>query len=441
MCATASTRGADPRPVPDRPAAPLAVAPSAAFAARGPVHPDLPLPASLDEVTADWLGAALRAAGADPAGRIAAAHAVQIGEGEGLIGDVYRLSIRALPADFCPTTLIAKLPTVMTHTRVVADLLGLYEREVKFYALLGSDLPVAIPRCYLAAMQPRAENPELELRVRGWLEACPGWLMRILLALASFAVRHAKRRYVLILEDLAHARAGDQLAGPREGELTAAIDALARLHARFWSSETLDAHAWIQPLDATPRVIQQAYSRALPEFRSTYGAVCGPHVESLNGWLLSHGEALTRRVARHPATLLHGDYRLDNLFFHPGSPRLEVVVCDWQAVTRGPGVYDLAYLLSSSGDADPERDRASLEHYHRTLVESGVRGYPLDACIEQYRHALLLMLQRIVLAAAQVERRTERSRILTSVWIERLAAHLQQLDPEDLDGYLEEDGT
>jgi aminoglycoside phosphotransferase (APT) family kinase protein len=48
--------------------------------------------------------------------------------------------------------------------------------------------------------------------------------------------------------------------------------------------------------------------------------------------------------SRH--TLVHGDYKLDNVMFGPGTPPEIVSVLDWELCTRGDPFIDLAWMLS-----------------------------------------------------------------------------------------------
>jgi len=57
----------------------------------------------------------------------------------------------------------------------------------------------------------------------------------------------------------------------------------------------------------------------------------------------------------HPHTLVHGDYKLDNVMFGPGEDPDIVGIFDWELSTRGDPRFDLAWLLVYWRDAtDPE---------------------------------------------------------------------------------------
>ncbi len=65
-----------------------------------------------------------------------------------------------------------------------------------------------------------------------------------------------------------------------------------------------------------------------------------PAMESLMEWLPEHIPAGDQTV------IVHGDYRLDNLVFHPTEPRI-VGVLDWELATLGHPLADFAYHCMS----------------------------------------------------------------------------------------------
>ena len=97
-------------------------------------------------------------------------------------------------------------------------------------------------------------------------------------------------------------------------------------------------------------------------------------------WLMAEPERFS---------LMHGDYRLDNLLFDP--ERTRVTVVDWQTIGLGLPARDLAYFTATSLRPD---DRAGLERdlvqrYHRALVGYGVPDYDLQTCWQDYRLGVL----------------------------------------------------
>jgi aminoglycoside phosphotransferase (APT) family kinase protein len=65
-----------------------------------------------------------------------------------------------------------------------------------------------------------------------------------------------------------------------------------------------------------------------------------PAMEHLIGWLPQH------IPAGEQTTIVHGDYRLDNMIFHPTEPRI-LAVLDWELSTLGHPLADFSYHCMS----------------------------------------------------------------------------------------------
>ena len=112
-------------------------------------------------------------------------------------------------------------------------------------------------------------------------------------------------------------------------------------------------------------------------------------------------------------TLLHGDYRLDNLMF--GGPYPHAVV-DWQTVTLGCALRDVAYLAGSSLDPAlrAANERALIAHYFEVLASYGV-DLTCDECWHFYRHYAPAALILVVVTASMLMTVAERScKMITS---------------------------
>lgn len=89
-----------------------------------------------------------------------------------------------------------------------------------------------------------------------------------------------------------------------------------------------------------------------------------PQVAELASWLRKH------LPTSQAAAVVHGDYRLGNLMYAPGSPARVLAVLDWEMATLGDPLADLGYLTATYADAGTSPTPLELSSVTREL------GYP-----------------------------------------------------------------
>jgi hypothetical protein len=343
-------------------------------------------------LTPDWLTAALaeRLAG----GRVTAVAAAPVGTGQ--MCDSLRLALTYEGApDDLPASIVAKLPAADPTSRATALSLRSYEKEVRFYQHLAPELPICTPTVFHADIDP---------------------------ATASF---------VLLMQDMAPAEQGDQLAGCAVGVAESAIDELVNLHAPRWGDPTLAELEWLY---GDPEAGRAFLGMLLPNlwagFKERYAEVLAPHVTPV-------GEELFGNLATYltpsgvPQTITHGDYRLDNLLLDPQSGQVKGVV-DWQTVSVGPALNDVAYVIGAGLLADDRRpvEEALVRRYHDGLAAAGIE-LDWDTCWREHRRGSFAGLVMAVAASMLVEQ-TERGDQMFMAMASRHAQHALDLDAVEL---------
>jgi aminoglycoside/choline kinase family phosphotransferase len=180
----------------------------------------------------------------------------------------------------------------------------------------------------------------------------------------------------LVLEDLAPAVVGDQVAGATLDQAERAIDVLATHHAAWFEHPLLNTLDWMPGLD-DPSVltIVPTFEVGWPVFLERFGDElsarglrwCEQFVKIIPEWIADH------YADRVP--MPHGDFRLDNLFFYADG---SVGAIDWQMSMRAPGQGDLVYFCPNNLTTEMRRDheRELIERYVEGLHQAGV---PSDA--------------------------------------------------------------
>jgi aminoglycoside phosphotransferase (APT) family kinase protein len=123
------------------------------------------------------------------------------------------------------------------------------------------------------------------------------------------------------------------------------VRTLAALHNLDW--RTMDLEGFGRPHGYLERQIKR-WNRQLEGARSRDI----PDLDEVSRWLADH------LPESPPATIVHGDYKLDNVMFAPESPTRLVAVFDWEMSTVGDPLADLGWMLAywrQPGDPPPDR--------------------------------------------------------------------------------------
>lgn len=293
-----------------------------------------------------------------------------IGAGVGFGGEVYRISMEYDQQSAAPDSVILKLPVDHQQTLETMQITRTFDREVKFYRDLAS---------------PFDNTPVV------------------------YHITVEQDFFAILMEDLGGmVRERPYLS---ETQLIASLKAIGQVHATYWNNP-ICKEEWLQPVSGE-------------ESESARSALLG-HVDAATR-LITQSEVATdslRKIANRlqnslpkrpktmpeasPFTLTHGDFHGDNVTF--GSAR--TVIFDWQLVAMGSPLDDVANMIGSS--ADPalfaSRKEAWLRQYHQTLIELGVRDYPLKKLRRDFTLAMFMFFLKSLVVLGLVDQDGEQGR-------------------------------
>ena len=169
--------------------------------------------------------------------------------------------------------------------------------------------------------------------------------------------------------------AGDQIEGCTLEQARQVVTALADLHAEFWEGPSGNDPLGVRTFDnqaSTSRRMHGASWARVRESTMTIPAGLSEVADLIQPRIAD----IRNRLGASPTTLLHGDVRADNAFFHSDGVKL----IDWQAVREGRAAYDLAYFISTS--LSEETSRANQDE-----LLNAVRCETVVARREWLRHA------------------------------------------------------
>ena len=284
--------------------------------------------------------------------------------GAGLMGICARYHLRLdreVPG--APRSVVGKFAAQDATAREFMASSG-YRNELCFYQHFAARVSIHAPRCAYAAIDD------------------DGW-------------------FTLILEDCAPMEPGDQLRGCTIDQVRAAVRELVGLHAPLWDAAELGTHpCFAQRGNVEPDLLIAGLQQVVPGFVGRYGSAFAPDEVAFYG---RFGRSAGNWFAARPAerTLVHSDFRPDNLLFSRPGAESAVAVVDWQGFMRGCAMSDVSFLI---GNALEPPVRAAHEEqlvgmYHAELVAAGVSSYSFDECWDDYSGSLLSALLTTIFGA------------------------------------------
>lgn len=143
---------------------------------------------------------------------------------------------------------------------------------------------------------------------------------------------------------------------------------------------------------------ERQIARWSTQYRDDADAGRDPNMDRLIDWLDTNKPKHDCQSA-----IIHGDFRIDNMIFHPSEPRI-LAVLDWELSTLGHPGADFAYhammyhmpphIVAGLGDADIVNlgipsEEAYLDAYCRRRGLDGMDGYPFYLAFNLFRLAAI----------------------------------------------------
>lgn len=306
------------------------------------------IPRSPQDITATWLGSVLNADVSD-------VDVTAIGTGQ--TGATYRVAATYPAANDSgrpPATFAVKLPA---QDDAVRERVALgYLSEVEFYSAVTANVAIPVPACFHSEISTDGTD------------------------------------FVLLLADMAPAVQGDQIAGCSPAEAVLAVEALAGLHGPSWGDRRwFDLPSIVMPKPGDEAAAKGLGDVAVMAADITLDKLGGSVSDEDRDTLTTAMSLVTPWLLAEPDrfSLMHGDYRLDNLLFDPDRTRVTVV--DWQTVGVGLPARDLAYFTATSllPEVRPTVEHDLVARYHKALLGHGVTGYDSETCWNDYRLGVL----------------------------------------------------
>jgi HAD superfamily hydrolase (TIGR01509 family) len=271
----------------------------------------------------------------------------------GYISDV--LACEALVAEEALACVLKLENQNDSYLSVMANRLGLYEREYYFYEAISKYVNIGIPKFYGLVKTPKFKNV--------------GILLENLNPSCDLALDLNKESVDVSLK---------------------VIDACARLHAKFWNVDLENSFPLLKK-NSDP-LFRPAWSEYVqkqwPEFKEKWSFMMTDAQICRCEEIAANFSEIQAELSDQNLTLVHGDVKSGNIFYHKADRTPYFL--DWQYVAIGKGVQDLVFFMIESFDTHviDKYFQTFKQYYYIKLLEYGVTGYTREEYDADFRNAV-----------------------------------------------------
>ena len=310
-------------------------------------HPKKP-----GDINLEWMNFAFSEAGLCENGDISKIDVQPLGPHvKGLLSSICRVNIsyKGNTQDL-PKSVVIKFPPERDENKSFGSNWGVYEREIRFYRELAQRSPIRVPKCYFTVLDDSNNN------------------------------------FLLMLEDAGDWIQGDQVDGLTINQTKSAVIAIAKFHGYWWDSKDLEKLTWV-PEENRDHV--HSFNDNWYEFKEEHSDILDDQDIYAGDLIAQSGQRIEDLSKIGPRTIIHYDFRADNMMFNEQD---EILIVDWQTALISFGAFDVGRAVCGShhGVIDKKQHIEFLELWYQVLLDSGVTNYTFEEAWSDYRLGIIL---------------------------------------------------
>lgn len=320
----------------------------------------------------------------------------QVGDGTGMMAELSKLLLSYEGQTDAPSSLIAKYASQNATNREVAQQFNLYERETRFASELDPQTSARTPQTFFSGVD--------------------------------------EDRFLILMQDMTDYQVGSQVEGADLRQTELAIDELAKLHAAFWDRTA--------ELDWIPAAADSYHAAALQamavdgvgNLADRFGDFLADEMKQCGGEFQAAIPEMQQWLVEEPTTLVHGDYRMENLLYGCQPDHHPLAILDWQGPLRARGMMDVALFLghSTRTDVRREHEQTLLQRYQQGLEQQGIEPRDFSALWEEYRRTVMYNWIYVVSVAGGLDTSNEKAFAWMSQMVARQSAISKDLEVFEL---------